>query len=127
MKSIITLTLLIFSLACFGQANESFVEAKAQGIDRNMKTITTYGPVQGLDLSKGKITLPADVQKKLVSLDSVIQVVSKQYREIVEPLQAQQEIIFDLAFSFNGISNWKEKVDSVRYNKGTITYKVKPK
>ena len=71
------------------------------------------------------IKLPADIQKKLMSLDSVIQIVNKQYREIVEPLQKQQQLIFEMAFSFQGVDI--SKVDSVRYDKGVITFKPKKK
>lgn len=100
MKSIVTLTLFILSVACFGQAPEQ-------------------------SSSKKTISLPADVQKKLMSLDSVIQAVNKQYREIVEPLQKQQQLIFEMAFSFKGVDI--AKVDSIQYDKGVITYKLKNK
>jgi hypothetical protein len=138
MKQLITLTLIILSMACFGQAKKenlkiedssnitAFKETKkkdngvviyGEASDHTPKW-ETYG-------SKGTIELPADIQKKLVSLDSVIQSVNKQYREIVEPLQKQQQLIFEMAFSFKGVD--VNKVDSVKYNKGIITYKVKQK
>jgi hypothetical protein len=116
------LTLLLLSLTAFGQdvTAKKYPSGTVLGDGYSGQT-----PKWETFNNKGTIELPADIQKKLVSLDSVIQSVNKQYREIVEPLQKQQQLIFEMAFSFKGVD--VSKVDSVKYDKGIITYKVKQK
>lgn len=114
MNKLIALLILV-SVCAFGQ----------HGTAKGTVTGVVVKPVSTVVLGPHYIEIPPAINNKFLARDSAVQVAVKEFQRFADLMKRDQETIIEMLFALNGIDNWKEQCDSVRYDKGQLLYKLK--